>query len=308
MDIIFLGNHTVGVIVLKELLKSSCVRAVFAYPDHQEDGVIYDSVKDFARLNNVDVYQPIGVAESEWQDVFSGLAADMIVVADYKYLVSNKLLACTRLGGINFHPSLLPLYRGRAPVNWAIINGERSVGLTVHQMTDLVDAGDILYQCEIPVGAEDTIKDVHEKYFLAYKKAASHVVKTFEAGKMRPVSQPTGSYPVYPARVAEDGLIQWSCSAYQIYNLIRAVTAPYPGAFTYLSKQKYMIWSARMKEQKKPSSGIPGEILDVEKTQILVLTGDGELSITNISYPDRSPISDFRHIFKSGKNFRSWME
>jgi methionyl-tRNA formyltransferase len=308
MRVIFFGNHTVGLIVLKEFFKQSEIVAVFAHPDNSDDGILYESVREWAQYSCLKVYKPDGVKGGGWERLMLSLKPDLIVIADYKYIIPENIITIPNLGAINFHPSILPKYRGRAPVNWAMINGEDKVGLTVHFIDKGVDSGPIIDQKIIKVSFEDTIKDVHEKYFPVYKKLANAIVAKFITGNLKSYPQNIlNSNAIYPARYPDDGIVCWKNSSLSIYNLIRAVTHPYPGAFTFARHQKIMLWKAVLLsfDSNSVRNQKPGEIIRVGSKSIDVSTGDGIIRITKFSL-EKGNISNvlFKDVIYQGQKLR----
>ncbi|MGR3175999.1 MAG: methionyl-tRNA formyltransferase [Candidatus Scalindua sp.] len=298
MKTIFMGNHTVGVIVLKELMEKTDVSAVFAHPDHPDDGTFYLSVKNTAKENGISVYQPSGKEHEERERIISEISPDLIVVADYRFLLKKELVDIPKYGAINFHPSLLPKYRGRAPVNWAIINGEKRCGLTVHYIDEGMDTGDIILQKEVEILFEDTIKDIHEKLFPVYKELAKEVINLFIKGVPPPFIQDHPEATEFPRRTPDDGLINWSGSNIEIYNFMRAITHPYPGAFSFIEGVKYLIWSSSIiDDESKFSKGnlVPGEICSIDENGVTVKTGDGLLLLSRIQQAD-GELLDFKSL------------
>jgi len=289
MKVIFFGNHTVGLVVLKEFFKQSEIMAVFVHPDSPDDGVLYDSIREWANKSSLKVYQSHGIKEEQWEKVILSIKPDLIVIADYKFIIPEKIIAIPRLGAINFHPSILPKYRGRAPVNWAMINGEDKVGLTVHFIDKEVDSGPIIDQKIIDVSFEDTIKDVHEKYFPVYKELARSTATKFTMENFESYPQPSlNNNSVYPARYPNDGIIFWEKNSLVIYNLIRAVTYPYPGAFTFTKHQKIMVWKAVLVnlDSSLLRNIKPGEIIQTVSESFDVRTGDGAIRVTEFSHEE----------------------
>ena len=153
------------------------------------------------------------------------------------------MIALASLGAVNIHPSLLPKYRGRAAINWAVINGENEFGLSVHFVDAGVDSGDIISQVKIPIDRNDYIGDLLNKSYPIYYDITNSVIKKFINNNVTRMAQ-IGEFPVYPKRTADDGKINWNKPGHEIINLIRAVSKPYPGAFSFLNGSKFLIWKA----------------------------------------------------------------
>ncbi len=305
MKTIFLGNHTVGVTVLKVLLNTTDVVAVVANPDHPDDGILYQSVKQTALQHNIPVFQYTGKQRGEVLDLVKKYNPDLMVIADYKYLFPLEVLQFPPLGVINFHPSLLPLYRGRAPVNWAMINDEEECGLTVHFVDEGMDTGDIILQERIEIRDEDTIADIHEKYFPLYQRMAEDVIRLFKEERIPRIVQDYTRATAFPKRSPEDGLVIWAKSSRQVYNFVRAITYPYPGAFTFLNGQKYMIWACQLhpSNSERFQKYRVGQICAVESDGILVRTSDGVIKITHIEGPHHAIHQEVLSQFRVGQQY-----
>ena len=303
-----MGNHTVGVIVLDVLMKTTDVAAVFAHPDNPDDGILYLSVKEAAKGSGVPVFQPGGKRNDEVEKIIREISPDLIVVADYRYLLKKEIIEMPNLGAINFHPSLLPKYRGRSPVNWAIINGEKESGLTVHYIDEGMDTGDIILQKEIDILFEDTIKDIHDKLFPVYADLANRVIELFKQGDVPRYKQDHSKATVFQRRTTEDGLIDWSLTNINIYNFVRAITYPYPGGFSFIGRKKYLIWSCKPERDNKSnfSHFFPGQICFIDDDGIGVRTGDGVVRITKIQGENKQLINFCSSPFSVGQKFTSF--
>jgi methionyl-tRNA formyltransferase len=208
------------------------------------------------------------------------IAPDFIFSFYYRNMIRPEVLEIPCLGSLNLHGSYLPKYRGRVPVNWAVINGESETGATLHYMVEKPDAGDIVDQEKVAIEFSDTAHDVFGKVTDA---AVTVIARTWpllrEGSAARiPMDLKAGSY--CGGRKPADGQIDWSGSAVQIYNLIRGVTHPYPGAFTHLNGRKVIIWQAWPVE----GSAVPGQI--VSQNPLLVGTGDGLLELCSLQIED----------------------
>lgn len=308
-----MGNHTVGVLALKEMLRTEEVVAVFAHPDNPEDGKVYESVKGFALTKRISVYQPRRVREPEWANVVRTLCPELIVIADFNQLIPKNIIEIPPLGCLNMHPSLLPKYRGRAPVNWAIINGETETGLTIHFIDEGMDTGDILIQERIEIKETDTIKTIHEKMFEAYPKLLRQSLRLIKLGNPPRLKQDHSQAIVFKRRNPEDGLIDWTHSAIRIHNFVRAVTRPYPGAFTFWRGKKFLIWTSYVLQDvptvlAKPSNQ-PGKVLGIVAGRgVAISTGGGVLVATELQVEGAEPViappSDSLDCPQAGETFQ----
>jgi len=196
-------------------------------------------------------------------------------------MIAEEILSVPRLGAFNMHGSLLPKYRGRAPINWAILNGEKQTGMTLHHMVKKADAGDIVDQEAVPIGNEDTAQDVFGKAVKAARLVLERQLDALTAGTAPRHVQDESQATTFGGRKPEDGRIDWTASADSIYNLVRAVTQPYPGAFTEVDGKKMLVWWAK---PAGPAKGTPGEVLSLDP--LLVATGKGSLELINMEWEE----------------------
>ncbi|GJM26165.1 MAG: hypothetical protein DHS20C16_25800 [Phycisphaerae bacterium] len=281
MRVVFMGNHTVGVRTLESLCRSCEVAGVVAHPPDVEDGVRYESVCEFARHQGLLVSR-LRPTDAQFEPFVRESKPDLIWLTDYRYLVPLDVLNLAPLGAINLHPSLLPKYRGRAPLNWAIINGETQLGLTAHVVSDQVDSGDIVAQQSYELAPNEDVGDALEKLYPMYQGITGEVVRAFVKGSVQRVPQPSGDHKFYPPRRPEDGWIDWNKRATDICNLVRAVSQPYPGAFGFVSERRVTIWKCSVKRDSVNIA--PGTILKAAGDDSFeVACGDGTLIVTDYS-------------------------
>ncbi len=241
--IVFLGNHTVGVRTMDVLAQAAELTGVVAHPVDPEDGVRYESV--FARASQLGVPAVRATGKSEALGRFlADLRPDLLWVTDYRYLLPASILALPRFGVINLHPSLLPKYRGRAPVNWAILRGETRLGLTAHWVDAGMDTGDIIAQRAFELAPQQDVGDALEMLYPLYAAITEEVLSHLIRGDAPRFPQDTAQATVFPRRTPADGRVEWTRPAAEVWNLIRAVTAPYPGAFTPWQGGAVRIWRA----------------------------------------------------------------
>lgn len=228
--VIFLGNHTVGVRSLQTLVKHASVVGVIAHPVDPEDGVRYCSVFFEAKRLGIPVIRSSGKSEA-LKKFIQACVPDLLWIADYRYLLPECVLEIARFGAINLHPSLLPKYRGRAPVNWAILHGETQLGLTAHWVDAGMDTGDIIAQRSYHLRQDQDVADALAMLYPIYESVTADVLQAFQSGNICPQKQREGDSTAFPRRTPADGLIDWGRPANAVWNLIRAVAPPYPGAF-----------------------------------------------------------------------------
>lgn len=219
-------------------------------------------------------------------------APDLIVVAGWTRLLRPPLLAVPRRGCVGFHASLLPRNRGRAPVNWAIIRGETETGNTMMMLSADVDTGDVVDQVRIPIGIEDTCATVYERVGRAGAQMLLRHLPALLAGTAPRAAQPRGAEQPLPKRTPEMGVVDWTRSAAALHDWVRALTLPYPGAFTNLRGHRIMVWRTRPTtgDPPLPDVAAPGTVRAVTDHEVRIATGDGELVVTELGEPGEPPV------------------
>jgi methionyl-tRNA formyltransferase len=275
------------------------IRAVFTHEDDTQENCWFDSVKLWAERRDIPVYTEEGIASLYWIEKIQEFTPDIIFSFYYRKMIASEILAIPRLGAFNLHGSLLPKYRGRCPVNWVIINGEKITGVTLHRMVDKPDAGDIVGQKEISIDFQDTAKTLNDKMCRTAALLLDELLPGITRWQIpcRKQNLEDGSY--FGGRKPEDGRIDWNKSATEIYNLIRAVTEPYPGAFAFREKQeKIIVWWAQPAEGL--NNEIPGTVIITE--EVLVQTGNGAIKLLHIEAAGKHFSSyDIVNYFRNGK-------
>jgi methionyl-tRNA formyltransferase len=219
------------------------------------------------------------------------LAPDLLLVIGWTQLIKSELLSVPRITCLGFHASLLPKYRGRAPVNWAILNGEMETGNTLMVLTPGADEGDIVCQKRIPIGEQDDCKTIYEKVSLTECEMLDEVLPLIRHGQMPRRKQDSSQATVMPKRRPEDGLIDWNWPAARIYNWVRALTHPYPGAFTYVDSRKITIWKSRFEaESENMGAPIGSAHIDTDGYPAVV-TGDGILKLLEVQRESEPPVA-----------------
>lgn len=239
--------HNVGVRCLSVLLAQDVdVQLVLTHADDPNEQIWFDSVAALAARNHLRCATPKDPNSSDWLEQIRALQPDFIFSFYYRNMLKPELLACAKRGAYNMHGSLLPKYRGRVPVNWAIINGEHETGATLHQMVTKPDAGALAAQQAVPILPDDTAFDVFQKVVVAAELALHTALPSILDGSVTLSAQDLAAGSYFGGRKAEDGRINWQCSAVQIHNLIRAVAPPYPGAFTEIHGKPIKILRSRV--------------------------------------------------------------
>jgi methionyl-tRNA formyltransferase len=200
------------------------------------------------------------------------------------YIVPRTILSTPRLGAVNLHPSLLPRYRGRAPINWAIIHGEKQLGLTAHFIDEGMDSGDIIAQESFELGEAQDVGDALQILYPLYSKLTSQVLAYFRSGHVPRRCQDHSQATTFPRRGPEDGLIDWNQPVHSIQDLVRAVAFPYPGAFTTLGGSKLIIWKARPSFLPGTTGGVPGMVICQDAEGIHVQCRNGVLLLKSLEW------------------------
>ncbi len=280
--ILVFAYHEVGYACLDELIRhGQPVTAVFTHQDDPAERIWFPSVTELARRHGIPVYAPSAVNAPEWIEHIRVLAPELILSFYYRHLLSREILALPRLGAFNMHGSLLPKYRGRAPINWAIIHGETETGVTLHRMAARPDAGDIVEQETVPIVPRDTALDVFGKVVVAARAVLARQLDNLVEGRTPRIPQDESQATYFGGRRPEDGRIDWRESATAIFNLVRAVTHPYPGAFTDVDRRRLFVWCALPRVSDR---GSPGEVLSV--VPLRVAAGAGSLEIVRLQWDD----------------------
>jgi len=224
--------HDIGVRCLEALLELGMdIRLVITHLDNPAEEIWFASVEDVARRNGIPVITPDQPNTREIIEQVTECYPDFIFSFYYRQMICEDLLKIPGKGAFNVHGSLLPKYRGRVPVNWAIIHGEKQCGVSLHRMVSKPDAGDLVAQCSVPILSNDTAYVVFQKLKWAAESVLLDSVPEMIAGRASEIPQDLTSGSYFSGRKPDDGRIDWSLPAWEIHNLIRAVAPPYPGAF-----------------------------------------------------------------------------
>ncbi|MGI8473278.1 bifunctional UDP-4-amino-4-deoxy-L-arabinose formyltransferase/UDP-glucuronic acid oxidase ArnA [Pectobacterium brasiliense] len=289
MKAIVFAYHDIGCVGLEALkLAGYEIQAVFTHSDAPGENHFYASVAKAAAEMDVPVFAPEDVNHPLWVNRIRELAPDVIFSFYYRTLLSDDILQLPSFGAFNLHGSLLPRYRGRAPVNWVLVNGETQTGVTLHKMVSRADAGDIVAQSVVAIDEEDTALTLHGKCRTAAAALLAQQLPLIRSREITLTPQDDSRASYFGRRTAADGLIDWQKSAHEINNLIRAVTEPYPGAFTFLGERKVIIWRARVvkvnrvKSNDVRANGVkqePGAIIST--SPLVVSCGEDALEIVS---------------------------
>ncbi len=288
MRTVFFGNHTLGIRSLQALGRLTEVVGVVAHPDDPEDGRVYDSLFLFAKGVGFPVIRGRG-RDARVRDFARQAKPDLIWIAGYRYLLPPECFGLASRGAVNLHPSRLPAYRGRAPLNWAILKGETRFALTAHFVDEGIDCGDIIEQMEFDLGADQDVGDALRLLDPLYTAITERVVGHFLAGAVPRRPQDLAGSRVWPNRKPEDGRIDWTRPAGEILDLVRCVAVPYPGAFTDLGRARLVVWKAAAQGG---DDGAPGTIVAVTDDGLCVRCGHGTLVVEKFEIEGVPPLPE----------------
>ena len=285
--IVFMGTPDFAVPSLEALITAGYeVAAVFTNPDRpkgRSGKPAFSPVKECALAHGIPVHQPQKLREPANIELLGDLKPDAIVVCAYGQIVPKQVLELPPYGCINVHGSLLPKYRGAAPIQWAVIDGEKESGVTIMQMAEGLDTGDMLAKCVRVLEPDETGGSLFDKL---KEDGAALLVQTLQAlerGEITPVKQPEESPTPYAKMLTKEmGRIDWSQSAVCLERLVRGMD-PWPGTYTQLSGKQVKLWKTRVAESEALRGGAkPGTVVHVGKASFLVQTGDGLLEILEL--------------------------
>jgi methionyl-tRNA formyltransferase len=317
MVIVFFGTPQFAVPTLEALIASRHrVPLVVTQPDKRRDRghrITDAPVKAAARSHGVSVFQPDRLRDPGVDAVLRQHAPDVAVVAAYGKLIPGDLLRVPRLGMLNVHASLLPKYRGAAPVHRAIMNGESETGVTIMQMVEALDAGDMLGKSIRAIGADETSEQLEHALAQDGARLLLDVLDRFETGSVRAEPQDESASTYAPRLRKEEGLIDWTQPSQRIHNQVRGLH-PWPHAYSYLEGSRLIVWKTVIRLKPDSTSGQdlrcapepPGTIVDVTGDSIHVATGDGRVAVTELQAEGRRPM--LTRDFLAGRPLRPGMK
>jgi methionyl-tRNA formyltransferase len=274
MRVVFMGYQTWGHSVLNALLTSRHeIPLVITHPDsdHAYESIWSDSVAKLASDYNIPCLVRVYANDDECQSIIASAEPDIIVSSNWRTWVSPKVCQIAKHGAINVHDGLLPQYGGFAPLNWALINDEKEVGVTVHAMTEELDLGPILLQQRVPVRAADDVVDLFRKTISLFPEMILHALELIATSRAEWSEQNPAEATFFHKRSAEDSRIDWRCPARRIVNLVRAQADPYPNAFCYHQNQMLRIVKASVSARRY--GGTAGRIFCREGAGVVVVSG-----------------------------------
>jgi methionyl-tRNA formyltransferase len=306
MKLVYMGTPQFAVLPLRKLAEAGHeivgVVTRIDKPSGRGRVLVSPPVKKVAVEMKLPLYQPRRVREPGFISTLKSLNAEAIIVAAYGQILPKEILTLPKLGCINIHASLLPLYRGAAPINWAIINGDTITGITVMQMDEGMDTGPMLLQESIPIGPKDTTGSMLEKLSSLGARLIAEVLPLIADGSIVPHAQDDSKATFAPLLKKDDGFIEWKMTATEIHNRVRGMS-PWPGAFTYLDGKMIKI----LESETMTGKGDPGVLLEIDRETLAVGTGFGLLRIGTLQPEGKKPMmaGDFLrgHHGLTGKRF-----
>jgi methionyl-tRNA formyltransferase len=278
-----MGTPQFSVPALNALNENACNVLMVVTPPDRPRGrgrkVSPTAVKKAALNLGYQVVQPFSIKTAEFADTIKELEPDFLVVIAFGHILTGKLLSIPRIGTINIHASLLPKYRGPAPIQWAVINGEKETGVCSQLMEEALDTGSILISAREPILPDDTAGSLHDRLAVKGADVLIETLKAYSENRIQPTPQDHSRATYAPMLTKDDGLINWNKSAESLKNFIRGVD-PWPGAFTFLGEKRLKIFKCRSipVEVTEP----PGTVLKGFADELRVATAKGALSVEEI--------------------------
>ena len=277
MKAVVLAYHNMGCTGIRALLRHGIeITAAFTHPDDPAEAVWFESVAELAASHGIPVHAPDDINHPLWVQRIKALAPDVIFSFYYRRMVRAPVLAIPPAGCMNLHGSLLPKYRGRCPINWVLVNGETETGVTLHYMKPKPDDGDIVGQRRIPIADDDTARTLMDKAVRAAEGLLDDLLPRVKAGAAPRIPQDHAKATYYGGRRPNDGEIDWNRDARDVRNLVRAVTRPYPGAFSFVGERKCFFWAVS-EWQGDRGSTVPGAVVSTDP--LVIACGKGAVRV-----------------------------
>ena len=281
---VLFAYHEMGYACMSELIGMGVpIAALYTHRDAPGEEIWWRSCAELARQNRVPVRIPEKIGANEIAQI-EALRPAVIYSFYYRNLLPAEVLEQAQLGAFNMHGSLLPKYRGRAPVNWMLVNGEREAGVTLHHMVARADAGDIVAQRAVAISDDDTALTLYRKIVPIGAALIHDYHPQIVAGSAPRRAQDVAQGSYFGRRRPEDGRIDWNWPARRIFNLVRAVTHPYPGAFCIIDERKIFIWQAQVASE-SGTRGAPGSVIGASPDgTIEVAAGEGSVVVRRVQF------------------------
>ena len=285
MRIVFFGSGEIAINCLEFLIREKQdVICVVTAPDRKKGRHLITfptPVKEVSEKYGLDIFQPANLFSRDSIEYFKKLAPDIFVVFSFGRILSQELLAIPKMLAINIHASLLPKYRGAAPINWALIKGETKTGITIIRMNERMDEGEIILKKELPIDNSDTAATLEDKLARLAPQALKEALLGIERNETQFLKQDIREVSFAPKLRKEDGRINWNNSALQIRNQLRGCLL-WPGTFTFYKDKFIKIWDVEIKEVEKREKFSPGAIIAISREGLLVATADKHLLIKEL--------------------------
>ncbi|HAZ7245261.1 TPA: bifunctional UDP-4-amino-4-deoxy-L-arabinose formyltransferase/UDP-glucuronic acid oxidase ArnA [Escherichia coli] len=276
MKTVVFAYHDMGCLGIEALLAAGYeISAIFTHTDNPGEKAFYGSVARLAAERGIPVYAPDNVNHPLWVERIAQLSPEVIFSFYYRHLICDEILQLAPRGAFNLHGSLLPKYRGRAPLNWVLVNGETETGVTLHRMVKRADAGAIVAQLRVAIAPDDIAITLHHKLCHAARQLLEQTLPAIKHGNILEIAQRENEATCFGRRTPDDSFLEWHKSASVLHNMVRAVADPWPGAFSYVGNQKFTVWSSRVHPH--ASKAQPGSVISV--APLLIACGDGALEI-----------------------------
>lgn len=304
--ILFMGTPEFAIPSLERLTRYEIVGVVTGVDKPKGRGLKLSSspVKQWAEKHGIRVLQPQRLKESETIESIRSLEPDYIVVASYGRILPPEVLKIPRKSPLNVHPSLLPKYRGAAPVQWTLINGEKETGVTIFEMDEGMDTGRILYQVKTEIAPDENAGELLSRLARLGADALVETIELIEAGRVNPIPQNHSEATYARLLKKEDGRIDWSLSAIELHNRVRGMN-PWPGCYTYTERRLLKIWRTSYYDVNTSES--PGTVVEIKNGEIFVQTGNGVLIIKELQLEGKRRMSTkeflLGHSIKKGDKF-----
>ncbi|WP_312984764.1 bifunctional UDP-4-amino-4-deoxy-L-arabinose formyltransferase/UDP-glucuronic acid oxidase ArnA [Atlantibacter sp.] len=277
MKAIVFAYHDMGCTGIRALLDAGYeIAAIYTHPDNPQENIFFDSVARLAAETGIPVYAPEDVNHPLWVERIKAIKPDVIFSFYYRNLLSTEILDIAPHGAFNLHGSLLPKYRGCAPLNWALAQGETETGVTLHQMVKKADAGAIVGQMPVAIDPEDMALSLHNKLCNAAQQLLRHYLPGIKEGYWKAKEQDESQATTMRRRVPEDGRLVWTQSAEKLHNLVRAVSSPWPGAFGFAGNNKFLVWKSQIRTDFPEANS--GTVLSTDP--LVIACGEQALEVT----------------------------
>lgn len=276
MKAVVFAYHDMGCVGVRALVEAGYdIAAIYTHPDNAAENNFFGSVARTAAEFGIPVFAPDDVNHPLWVSRIQESEPDVIFSFYYRNLLSEEILNTAKVGAFNLHGSLLPKFRGRAPLNWVLVKGETETGVTLHRMVKRADAGNIVAQERVAITADETALTLHHKLCATAKSLLASALPEIKSGQFSETVQDESQASCFGRRSPEDGAISWTGSALDAHNLVRAVTEPWPGAYSYVGGGKFIIWKSRIVENSTGAKA--GTVISVNP--LTIACGDGALEV-----------------------------